>query len=486
MKVLIVSFYNTEAYGVRSLHASVVRSGHDAKMLFFKMETHSYEKALKKGLNKGINSVTEKEIALFVSYVRDWSPDIVAFSLVSSHFHSFQTLSEAIRPLGKTIIVGGWGASLNPERCIAFADYLCIGEGENALCELLQRLEQGIDASDVQNFWINQNGIVFKNHVRPLNQQLQDTPIPIFSNETACYIEDNRLVFEDPYFTNDRYGTFVGIGCPFSCTYCSNVVMATQIYPKEWCHIRFHGTDRMKSEILEVKNKLHNIQIIDFYDEVFSPSIEWAAEFFAWYKKEIGIPFCCTFFPGKCSDALCQILANAGMKKVWLGVQSGSKRVRSQVFKRFYENEQVLNQARIFAKYGVVARYDFIFDNPFETFEESLESIGLMLQFPQPFSVNQFSLKFFPHTEITNMALKKGYIGENDLVDHISTWQDNYNIAKDGWNVERTFVNRTVSLISFLAKDGRLVSSDIQHMIGDFIQNRNLEEVTARLEEFLK
>ena len=44
MKVLVVSFFNDESYGVRSLHATLVDNNIDAYMMFFKLEAKYYEK----------------------------------------------------------------------------------------------------------------------------------------------------------------------------------------------------------------------------------------------------------------------------------------------------------------------------------------------------------------------------------------------------------------------------------------------------------
>jgi len=485
MKVVLVSFYNMEAYGVRSIHSCLVRDGHDAKMLFFKMETLLYEAAVKKALQDETNSVTENEIDLFVKYIEIEKPDVVAFSLVSFHFHLFQTLCERIKDLDVKIAVGGWEASLNPERCIQYADYVCVGEGEDAFCELINTLQKREDAHYIPNIWIKCSDGVSHNSVRPLNTHLSDLPIPLFEDKYSCCIEQDRIISGEPYFSNDRYGTFIGIGCPFQCTYCSNSYMANDIYPSTWSKIRFHDADRMKTELLSVKDKLKNVKTINFYDEVFSQTVEWSKDFFSWYKKEIDIPFCCTFFPGRCSDRLCEILAQAGMKGVWLGVQSGCERVRRQIFKRFYTNEQVLNQADIFYKYGVSVRYDFIFDNPFETLEESLESIYLMLKLPQPYTMNQFSLKFFPHTVISEMALKAGYVKDYELADRSDTWQCNMQLGVNGSTMERSFIHRIVLLISFLAKHDDLIPAEIEYLIEEFRVDGTLDLIDFKLKEFL-
>jgi len=42
---------------------------------------------------------------------------------------------------------------LIPEDCINYADIVCIGEGEYAMAELLQKKKEGKDYTDTRNFW---------------------------------------------------------------------------------------------------------------------------------------------------------------------------------------------------------------------------------------------------------------------------------------------------------------------------------------------
>jgi radical SAM superfamily enzyme YgiQ (UPF0313 family) len=170
---------------------------------------------------------------------------------------------------------------------------------------------------------------------------------------------------------------------------------------------------------------------------------------------------------------------------VWIGVQSGSERVRRSVFKRHYTNKKVLNQAEVFHKYGVSVRYDFILDNPFETFEESLESIDLMLDFPQPFSLNLFSLKYFPMTEITSMALAKGLINESDLDDQLLTDQHNYTVSMNNEESNSNFINHLSTYISFLAMESKVERKEIRKIISDYIFNKDIEPIKNKVALFL-
>lgn len=489
VKVLLVSFFNDEAYGLRSLHSTLVENKTDAHMLFFKVESKQFrvdhDESAKKDFTGSIRNASDKEIKLLVNFILSNDFNVVGFSLVSSHFQLYKRVYERIKDIkGITIVLGGWQPSLNPDDCIKYTDYLCIGEGEVAFHELISLLANKGATDRVLNFWINKNGTVIKNPVRPLTADISSFPTPLYDHKYSHIIENDKLINCEPYFDNVRYGTFVGRGCPKQCTYCSNSYMANDIYPKSWSRIHYRSVNHVKNEIMIVKDKLKNVKRINFYDEVFTPNIEWINDFFSWYEKYISIPFYCFFFPGSCSEEKCKILASAGLSGVWLGVQSGSQRVRREVFKRMYTNQQIIEQARIFHIYEVSIRYDFILDNPFESFEESLESIYLMLELPQPFSANLFSLKFFPNTEITKMALDAGIINKSDIDDNQLNDQDTYLIRQDVKDPDNKFIDHLSFYISCMSKDPNL--REQKDMLSKLIDDYKITKDITTIEDLIK
>ena len=70
MKILLVSFYNNEAYGVRILHSILINKGYDARMLF----------------------IEENNSQLVAELVKEFKPDILGFSVVSLHFGLYKKL----------------------------------------------------------------------------------------------------------------------------------------------------------------------------------------------------------------------------------------------------------------------------------------------------------------------------------------------------------------------------------------------------------
>jgi len=174
-KVLLVSFYNKEAYGMRILH-SMLADKYDAKMLY----------------------VEENNTQLIIELLNSFKPDVLCFSLVSSNFMLYKKLYKQIRKIGIfKIILGGWQPTLNPDKCLPYCDALCRGEGENVILKIME------------DFKCDTLKKVYMEGLKPL-----DYPIFKFDNQYSFILEKGKLEQKEPYFENERYGTMIGRGCP--------------------------------------------------------------------------------------------------------------------------------------------------------------------------------------------------------------------------------------------------------------------------------
>lgn len=390
MKILFMNFYNDEAYGVRILH-SILSQRHDCKMLFVK----------------------ENNRELVVETILNIRPDVLCVSLTSPNLCLYKTLYVDIRAAMKegVIVLGGWHPTLKPESCEKYCNIVCRGECEDKILNIME---------DIKN----------KSYLKvysfsPLCRDVNHVPL-LFDDKYCISVENNNIIYGDPYSRNERYGTMISRGCCYSCSYCSNSFMKGKY--KGWTKIRHRDFDKVLDELRIVREVFPNIKRINFYDEIFL-KLEGYESFLQTYGKEINLPFYCMFYPGTASEDMIVKLKDAGLEGVWLGVQSGSERVRREVFGRKYSNENLLKQIDIFKKHDVNVRYDFIFDNPFETKEEYRETIDLIRQLPKPYSINMFKLKYFPNTEITKMAIKGGYLVEED--DEIDYEDPSYSLSDE-------------------------------------------------------
>ena len=79
---------------------------------------------------------------------------------------------------------------MRPDECLNYAGMVCIGDGEDAMLELIQKMEIKTNYSDVQDIWFRKDGDIIKNGMRPLEQDIDKIASPDFDLEDN-YILDN-------------------------------------------------------------------------------------------------------------------------------------------------------------------------------------------------------------------------------------------------------------------------------------------------------
>ncbi len=129
-------------------------------------------------------------------------------------------------------------------------------------------------------------------------------------------------------------------------------------------------------------------------------------------KDKIGLPFFCLGSPTTVSEKKMEYLTNAGLRFFELGIQTGSRHTK-EVYNRSFTNEQILNVVKIVNKFNSkvhVIYYDFILDNPWETVEDELETLNLILQFPKPYRLAIASFRYFPGSFLYEEGKKQGLI----------------------------------------------------------------------------
>ena len=120
----------------------------------------------------------------FVKRVDSFQPHIIIASILEDTFPIFLKFMERIKHKKIKCLAGGVFPSSVPERILQedCVDYVCRGEGEGALVDLCNALEDRKDPLNIPNLWVKKNGqIVAQNKIRPAldvnTLQLQDLSI---------------------------------------------------------------------------------------------------------------------------------------------------------------------------------------------------------------------------------------------------------------------------------------------------------------------
>jgi anaerobic magnesium-protoporphyrin IX monomethyl ester cyclase len=368
---------------------------------------------------------SEKEKELFAKTIADLDPDLVGISVLTLHEGIAKTLTEIIRANSSALVSwGGVHPTIDPEACIEVADIVCVGEGEGAITDLVTKMRDGENYDDIENLWINTDGHIKKNPMRPLIQDLDSLPFPSYGNDSFIFINDDKVDDVD-HSLADKYLWIQGSrGCPFVCTYCVNSV--TQ--PLFKGNGKYRRVRSVKNIIDEINEQLSTVEKMNlprnwkhsvfFVDEVFGDinNEEWINEFGSTYPKEVGLPFCIETLPMQnlVNPKILDQLANAGANVIIFGIQTGSDSIRNKIFRRPTKNKDIIRIANEIAARGITVKSDLIAGNPYDTEETLKETINLLFQLPKPLDFNYFQMQWFPDYPFTQKAIEDGYITEED------------------------------------------------------------------------
>lgn len=411
MKISLISmdeFHGT--FGLRSISAALKKSGHDVRLIFLlPVERFDYSEHLSESILRQLDGLVV-------------DAELIGISCMSNEAEETSRVIKHLKKLGKPVVWGGIHATSCPEQCIADADIVCIGEGEEALCDLAGKIERQQPYFDTENFWFNTGEGIIKNLLRPLIDDLDSLPFPDHQPDNHYLLEGDKIVSAaERYKRVDRLYIHTARGCPNSCNFCCNSFIRS-IYDGKGKVIRKMSVDAITSGIRQFKADFPGTQFVWFTDDtMFAKSKQEIAEFARRYKEEINLPFWCYVSPNSITEEKLDLLVDAGLCKIELGIQSGSDSINKNLYNRRISNELVVKAATILSKRKdkiVCANYQVIFCNPYETRQDILDTISLVSSLPSPFRLQVFPLQFFPASGLFDKASKDGFLDQKELVNY--------------------------------------------------------------------
>jgi len=385
--------------------AWLTRAGYQVHTIFFKHRM----------ISKRMEACTEHEVRLLCELVKDIGPFCVGLSVRSSFFQYASKITGALKKVVDVpIIWGGIHPTVCPDECIAQADIVCRGEGDEAFVELADKLSAEESIDGILNLWVKKkDGQVLKNGIRPLLADLDSVPLPVLSNENKYFIENDHVLPMIPPDKQEFHLIMSSRGCVFGCSFCVNCTLRG-IYRHKGKYLRRRSVENVMQELTHVKAYYKNLKSFLFVDDVFTFDEQWISRFSNEYQNKIGLPFFCYCQPATVSEKMIQALKDAGLYKTRIGIQ-GSERVRLESYHKAESDDQILKTARLLKKYKVNCAYDIIRSTLIDTPDDFRSLLSLLLRLPRPLELRIFTLNFFPMTRLTESLLKSGKIQTEDL-----------------------------------------------------------------------
>ncbi|NLC67815.1 MAG: radical SAM protein, partial [Clostridiaceae bacterium] len=339
---------------------------------------------------------------------------------------------------------------------------------------------------------------VVVNDIRVLCQDLDELGFPEIGGDNKFFINNNTLKTEDPQLNSMSYELSASRGCPFSCSYCCSPNLRG-LYKGKGKYVRLRSVDSVINELRIAREKITRLRIIRFWDEIFCDDEDWIDEFTRRYKKEVNLPFEIWVHPRKVKGDTIKKLADAGLYKAVMGIQSGSCRVRKEIFGRQETEKEIINASKVLSDCKVPrVVYDFILRHPFETEEDIVKSFELCMKLYPPFELQLHALNFFPGTDVVKKAIKLGVMDEYELEkimyaplkeQYRAYWGINTKNSKmDFWYslVYMTQFRTMKPVACFLAKNAHILEKKFSFIMGMPIITQKYLSTAARLKDYYK
>jgi radical SAM superfamily enzyme YgiQ (UPF0313 family) len=331
-----------------------------------------------------------------IEQVRARRPGLLGLSLATRQWLRARSVVRQLREaIDVPVIAGGLHPTFLPE-CVLdepAVDFVCLGEGEQALLELVEQLHDGRGAA-IRNIWR-------RGHRRP---ELR----PPFSPPDA-------LPFAARDMLDERHGVVHMVtqrGCPFPCTYCA-AAQLNRLYGGTSAYGRRRSVENVMQELSRIRQR-GQLNYVIYVDDTFTIRPRWVHEFCRVYADQFHIPFSLHARPDTVDRHMVDALAAAGCAHIVYGVESGSFRVRREIMHRAISNTQMIEVFRITREAGILATANYMLGLPGETREDLEKTVELHAEL-RPDDFGYFVFYPYPGTPLFHTCMQKGYLPHDYL-----------------------------------------------------------------------
>ncbi|KNZ41883.1 B12-binding domain-containing radical SAM protein [Acetobacterium bakii] len=393
------------------------------------IKSHRYVSGYIPGSNLGMNILTQLltkkgyEVQMFQGYAKEAlnyvnglmskedKPKIVGFYCDFNNVHWVKTFSQEVKKRFPEVILLAGG----PQTAGMDADFLketsieaaCIGEGEETILELMDFFIENKGAlKDIQGIiYLDEKDELVETPARKPPEELDDIPWP-----------DITLTNDYKYY--QLLPILTGRGCPFGCTFCYEGANAKRV--------RRHSVPSLMTEIRDNFRRDPAINYINFLDDTFTLDHKRVNQICK-EIKDIRKDYDFVWFASAHISTIdkhremAKNMADAGLKKIFFGLESGSDEVLKSYNKKI-NKKMVVNVIDHCVESGIHGiSGNIIIGGPHETRETIKESENLIMELlyraPGQFETAYFSFLPYPKTPITLNPEKFGMELYNDCID---------------------------------------------------------------------
>ena len=348
-----------------------------------------------------------------------YAPDYVGVTATTPLVNRAYNILTFCRRQGYTTIIGGVHASTMPEEAKQYADYVVVGEGENALYSII-----------TENL---PHGIIKYPHV----ENLDDLPFPDRSLINMEFYARQKVKEPINIYHFLPQGMSIATiitsrGCPYGCIYCHN----------SWrdAPARYQSAGRVFNEIVEIKNK-YNIDALFFTDDdIFINKRRMLDICNRLEHANLNLIWVGNARVSSVDKEVLEAAYRAGCRQIFYGIESGSQKAIDILGKKT-TIQQAQEAIRLTKEAGIIVCGGFMIGIPGETLDDIRKTKNFI--FSNPIDVLNLSIATpYPGTALWDHCRTRNLIPES------FNW-DSFRFDHGGISANELFTNKQLEKMRF-------------------------------------
>ena len=311
------------------------------------------------------------------------------------------------------IVIGGLFPTYEWEYCFRKSkdiDAIVLGEGEHALSGIARKLDGGDSIADacesVEGVVWRDGEIVKKKDKTGYIEDLDNLPFPAWHLlDLNNFFKTQKIFYElrPPYFT-----VLSSRSCPEACSFCNMFIT----HGRKW---RTRSPENFVDELEYLVNK-YNVNSFFIADDNFSFDLERAKNICREIlKRNLNI----NYNTGnglnikRVDNELFTLMKASGCGSIVLAIESGSERIRNEVYKKRLTTENIYQVVNWCYEVGIPSIGCFMVGAPVENRESVNETKKLIQDLPLTLCTCSIYTPY-PKTRLYDKCVEMGYLKEID------------------------------------------------------------------------
>jgi len=326
--------------------------------------------ALKVGLKESVNLIGKSK------------PHVIGISATSFQLRGAVQLAERLKEeFENEVVIGLGGAhiSVDPDFINRFPifDFGLVGEGEITFPSLVTRILKG---EKVRGTFYGKQP-----------ESLDELPFP-----------DRQLIDAKRYFSEKECATILATrGCPYNCIFCSIKGLRGQ-------RVRFRSPRNVVDEMEGIRDQ--GTRRFWFVDDTFTVNRKYVLKLCEEIiNRKLDIEWWCETRTESVDETILKVMRKAGCIQISFGIESGSERIRINIIRKNFTNDQAIRAFRLCKKLDILTEAYLMLGFPTET----MEDLYYTANFPAELGADIIGVhitQILPGSDLLALAVKEGKI----------------------------------------------------------------------------